>query len=206
MKTTQVVVRKPPLLDNVPLRHTIDLTICTLVRPVVQLWCARYFDINDQPSWCRVLTHGQLASLHTGAARSLTHPMPTGKNMYAPGGTAYPFPVIANFTDTVQLLELLPEREELFACLDVFQRHAQACSFPHMPDNVTKRGIERFLSDRERNAELCPEMLALIFATLATGLQMGKYDKDRGRWTEENTKDNREVYSTCNAFMFDYIS
>jgi len=26
--------------------------------------------------------------------------------MYAPGETAYPFPVIVNFTDTVQLLEL----------------------------------------------------------------------------------------------------
>lgn len=113
-------------------------------------------------------------------AQSLTHPMPTGRDMFIPGGTACPFPVIINFTDIAQVVELLPEREALFACLDLFQRRAQACSFPRMPDDVTEREVKRFLSDRERNVELFPDMLALIFATLATGLQMSKYDKNRG--------------------------
>ena len=121
--------------------------------------------------------------------------MPKGKDMYAPEDTSYPFPVVTQFATTSQLLQLLPDQDDLFACLDLFQRRAQACSFPHMPEEVTKREVERFLADRERNANLFPDMLALIFATLATGLQMGQYDRNGGTWDGQPAKDNPEVYS-----------
>lgn len=125
--------------------------------------------------------------------------MPKGKDMYAPEDTSYPFPVVTQFATTSQLLQLLPDQDDLFACLDLFQHRAQACSFPHMPEEVTKREVERFLADRERNANLFPDMLALIFATLATGLQMGQYDRNGGTWDGQPAKDNPEVYSMLNS-------
>ena len=102
--------------------------------------------------------------------------------MYAMEPTSYPFPVVPKYSTIPSLLELLPPREELFAWIDHFRRRAQSCSFPHTPQEVTKREVERFLDDAERNASHFPDMLALIFATLATGLQMGEYDRSGGEW------------------------
>ena len=119
--------------------------------------------------------------------------------MYATDSPAYPFPVIAEFSTTSSLLRLLPEREELFDCLDMFHRRAQSCSFPHTPDEVAKKEVERFLSDVERHAERFPDMLALIFMTLATGLQMGQYDRSGGQWVEgavEATRQESDAF--CN--------
>jgi hypothetical protein len=91
--------------------------------------------------------------------------------------------VVPNYTSISELLHLLPEREELFTCLDMFQRRAQSCSFPHTPDEVTRREVERFLNDAEDNANRYPDMLALIFATLATGLQLGQHDLNEAQWS-----------------------
>jgi len=109
--------------------------------------------------------------------------------MYPPQGSMYPFPCIwIDDNSTSALLKLLPEdRKELFDCLDIFSKRAQSCSFPHMPDEVTKKEVSRFLEDVENNpanAENHADMLALILATLATGMQMGVHDRSGGRWVE----------------------
>ncbi|KAK3725936.1 hypothetical protein LTR37_000084 [Vermiconidia calcicola] len=140
----------------------------------------------------------ELSNFHLGGTHSLSHPMPKGRDMYASEPMSYPFQVVVKFSTTSSLLQLLPERRELFECLELFQRRAQSCSFPNTPDEVTRKGVEQFLSDGERNAELYPDMLALIFATLATGLQMGQYDRSGGQWLEgavDQTRKRSDVYS-----------
>nr|OQO30941.1 hypothetical protein B0A51_04168 [Rachicladosporium sp. CCFEE 5018] len=115
------------------------------------------------------------ANLQVGN-HSLTHTMPKGQDMYPPQGSMYPFPMMrVGDNTTVALLTLLPPREEVFECLDLFSERAQSCSFPHMPDEVTKKEVSRFLDEADEDParmENDSHMLALIFATLATGIQM----------------------------------
>lgn len=66
--------------------------------------------------------------------------------------------------------------------LGAFQRRGQTCSFPYLPDEVTEHEVHRFLSGVKENAEQHPEVLALLFATLAQGIQNGVYDKYGGAW------------------------
>jgi hypothetical protein len=99
----------------------------------------------------------------------------------------YPFPIFASWagqTGYQALIEMLPAEPELQQILDLFQKRAQSCSFPHTPEDLTKKEISRFLSDAETNAQKHPDMLALIFITLATGLQMGEWDRNGGEWIE----------------------
>lgn len=114
--------------------------------------------------------------------------------MYASSdeSAAYPFPIIWHGGNSaVEMARaLLTSHDEIYACLDMFQRRAQSCYFPHTPDEVTKKEVERFLSDMEGNAERFPDMLALIFATLATGMQMGVYDL-HGEWSAEAVEATR---------------
>jgi len=120
------------------------------------------------------------------------------QNMYTSSDSMYPFPTLWAGSDvSSSLVQVLPAREELFDILDSFQKRAQACSFPHTPDEVTKREVERFLADTEGNAERFPDMLALIFIALATGLQMGQYDRSGGQWVAgavEATRKKSDVY------------
>lgn len=117
--------------------------------------------------------------------QSLAHPMPrlAPQEMYAPRPSVYPFHVPWSArSDIVSLISLLPEHDEIMTCLDFFQRRAQSCSFPHATDDTTRSEVERFLLDVERNADCCPDMLALVFILIAAGLQMGQYDASGGRW------------------------
>ena len=82
------------------------------------------------------------------------------------------------------LLVLLPSDGEIFQHLEHFEKRAQSCSFPHVPDEVTKIEVERFLADRRSNANKAPDMLALIFAALAVGMQIGVYDRNGSQWTQ----------------------
>lgn len=124
-------------------------------------------------------------------AQSLTHAVPKGKDVYATGYPTYPFPVIPSHSSSLELLRVLPEHDELFACLEMFHRRAQSCSFPHTPEEVTRKEVERFLSDPEHNAVTAPDMLALIFVTLATGLQMGQFDRNGGTWDRAASETTR---------------
>lgn len=85
------------------------------------------------------------------------------------------------------LTDLLPSDDEVFRHLDQFQQRAQSCSFPHVPDEVTKKEVERFLADRRNNATKAPDMLALIFAALAVGIQIGVDGHDGRQWLEAST-------------------
>ena len=42
--------------------------------------------------------------------------------------------------------------------------------------------MERFLSDVDRNASVCPDMLALLFAALALGGQHSVWEKAGRQW------------------------
>jgi hypothetical protein len=81
-----------------------------------------------------------------------------------------------------QLLGILPPKKELMEYLGAFQSRAQSCSFPHVPEEITSTEIERFLADAQNNAEMFPDMLALLFAALAQGSQNGVFDKSGGKW------------------------
>lgn len=80
------------------------------------------------------------------------------------------------------LVDALPPDEHIFTYLDEFQRRAQSCSFPHVPEECTKTEVQRFLADRYHNASVNPDMLALLFTTIAQGLQNGCYDVCGGQW------------------------
>ena len=125
--------------------------------------------------------------------------MPKGKDLYASDDQpSYPFPVVESRSTIAALVAILPEPDMLFSCLDMFQRRAQSCSFPHTPDEVTRKEVQRFLDNKERNAALYPDMLALIFATVATGLQMGQYDRSGEAWVQddiEKTRRTSDAYS-----------
>ena len=137
--------------------------------------------------------------LQAGGA-SLTHNMPRAQDMYAVPGSAYPFPILwqSSNNNASALVSCFPQQdEEIFSILESFQRRGQSCSFPHTPDVVTRKEVERFLTDRDGNAETFPDMLALIFATMATGLQMGQYDRSGGKWDAdavEQTRRQSDVY------------
>ena len=42
--------------------------------------------------------------------------------------------------------------------------------------------LDQFLADSERNAILRPDLLSLLFAMLAQGIQHGVYYRCNGRW------------------------
>ena len=84
--------------------------------------------------------------------------------------------------DTSSLLGVLPSEEDIFSYIDSFQRRVQSCFFPFMPEQCTRSEVKRFLEDVERNAAMNPDMFALLFATLAQGLQNGVYDRCGERW------------------------
>lgn len=139
------------------------------------------------------MTEFQFANLQVGG-HSLTHSLPKGRDFYASDDEpSYPFPVVEGRSSIAGLAAILPEPDMLFSCLDSFQRRAQSCSFPHMPDEVTRKEVQRFLDDKEKNAEVHPDMLALIFATVATGVQMGQYDRSGGQWNRDDLERMRRT-------------
>ena len=70
--------------------------------------------------------------------------------------------------------------------LAAFEKCVQICAFPYLPIELTENEIERFLSDSERNARLCPDMLALIFAAIALGAQHSVWDKSGEQWKAQS--------------------
>ena len=128
----------------------------------------------------------QFAKVQIGGrpSASVTHVVPRGVDIFAyQDAPLYAFPTLWRADGgAVALLTCLPPKEELLGYLDSFQRRAQSCSFPHVPEEITNREIDRFLADAENNAFRHPDMLALIFAALAQGLQNGVYDQSGGEW------------------------
>ncbi|KAI4183645.1 MAG: hypothetical protein L6R41_005281 [Letrouitia leprolyta] len=128
----------------------------------------------------------QFANLSVnGQPANLTHLVPRGTDMVAfQIQPANPFPTFWRTAEgTATLINLLPkDHQEILFYLRAFQRRGQACSFPHLPDEFTEIEVQRFLENVKENADQQPEMLALLFATLAQGIQNGVYDKYGGAW------------------------
>ncbi|KAK8198726.1 hypothetical protein M8818_006593 [Zalaria obscura] len=76
----------------------------------------------------------------------------------------------------------LPQHDEFFACLELFQRRVVGISFPEYPHQLSRKEMDLFLQDPARTAHSRPDILALIFAALALGLQAGKYDMGGEVW------------------------
>lgn len=135
---------------------------------------------------------------------SVAHTVPRGVDIFAyQDAPLYAFPTLWRADGgAAALLNCLPPKDELFGYLDAFERRAQSCSFPHVPEEITRKEIERFLADPESNAFKHPDMLALIFGALAQGLQNGVYDKSGGQWVEgamEAEAWKGDLYSECIA-------
>ncbi|KAM0724028.1 hypothetical protein Q7P37_001019 [Cladosporium fusiforme] len=98
---------------------------------------------------------------------------------------AYPFPSIhVGDNTTAALTRLLPDENEILTSLGVFHDIAQGFVVPQTPDKTRKKEIQRFLSDIERNATKEPDMLALLFASLALVLHMSLIGKRRSYSSE----------------------
>ncbi|KAI4259000.1 MAG: hypothetical protein L6R42_004808 [Xanthoria sp. 1 TBL-2021] len=120
-----------------------------------------------------------------GQPANLTHLVPRGADMAAfQIQPTNPFPTFWRTAEgTSALINLLPkDQQETLFYINTFQRRAQSCSFPHLPDQCTEVEVQRFLSNVKENSEQHPDMLALTFATLAQGVQNGVYDKYGGAW------------------------
>ena len=113
--------------------------------------------------------------------------------------TSHPFPTLWTAKDdTSTIIKLLPPEEDLFYYLDAFQRRAQAFSYPHVPSECNPQDVRQFLDHIDHNAALHPDMLALLFTTLALGLQDGVYDRCGETWVAgsvESEAKKGEVYS-----------
>ncbi len=134
-------------------------------------------------------------------ALSLTQANPPGPEVFAAQMTAsHSCPPLGSTKDeTSTLVKLLPGREEMTFYLNAFQRRSHGCSFPHVPDECTEPEVQRFLDDVEHNAAAHPNKLALLFATLAQGLQDGIYDWNGQKWLAgavESELMKGDVYST----------
>src|SRR5262249_46382390 len=129
-----------------------------------------------------------------GRSKSLSYSMPRGAQIHgASESTTYPFPTLWHAFPQVCIPELvlrcLPDDDEVFEYLAAFQKRAQTCAFPHVPEEITEKEVERFLLDRVDNAQKYPDMLALIFSALALGAHNGSFDRLGGEWIAEGMKE-----------------
>ena len=95
----------------------------------------------------------------------------------------YPFPTMWTSTTWVRgLYECLQPWQETVSYLDTYAARAELFPWPHLAQDVNKEVVERFVANFEHNATSFPDMLALIFAALATGLQRGIQDRSGQEW------------------------
>lgn len=155
------------------------------------------------------LKHCQLADLTIRSkAASLAHSPPRRSEASSPQeALSHPFPTLWAAKDGISaLITLIPSKDEVASYLDSFQGRAQGCSFPHVPEECTRYETERFMANLERNALLHPDMLALLFATLAQGLQHGLYDRCGEQWVagrrEHESKKGDVFGKLIKTFLF----
>jgi hypothetical protein len=84
--------------------------------------------------------------------------VPKGQDIY-PADEKYAFHMVSvGDNSAAALTDLLPPDEEIF------------------------QHLEHFHADRKNNAEKAPDMLGLIFAALAVGMQIGVFDQNGCQW------------------------
>jgi hypothetical protein len=124
--------------------------------------------------------------------------------MYAAHDSMYPFPTLwPAMSRTQGLLQCLPSRDELYHYLDVFSQKARGFAFPYVPDDLAQKEVERFLENAEENAEKVPDLLALIFAALALGVQLDTFGsrKEAETSTPQNGSRKGEIFCKLGIFV-----
>ncbi|KAI5195008.1 hypothetical protein E4T39_08399 [Aureobasidium subglaciale] len=132
--------------------------------------------------------------------KSLSHAMPRALDMYATQDAMYPFPTLwPAMSRTQGLLQCLPSRDNLFLYLESFSRKAQGFAFPYVPEELTQREVEHFLENIEENAEKVPDLLGLMFAALALGVQLDTFDSRQVVQTSDSQTNSRkgEIFSVA---------
>ncbi|KAF1952928.1 hypothetical protein CC80DRAFT_537956 [Byssothecium circinans] len=141
------------------------------------------------PGLANVITDFANINLAPMSTQSLAHLMPRGPEMYTTE-TPPPYPFATMFPHTpdecipelLSCLHLEEAKDELLQDLESFEKRVHICAFPYVPMEITKSEVERFLAEPVKNATMCPDMLALLFAALALGSQHSAWDKGGGRW------------------------
>ena len=141
-------------------------------------------------------------NLAPASAQSLAHLIPRSRNILTTKDPPpHPFATIFPATPDEcipKLLRCLPTRDELLAYLNFFEEGVCIYMFPHIPIKVERREVERFLSSDQKNAQLCPDMLGLLFAVLALGTHCSAWNESGGERKAEYMqaeKDKGNVYS-----------
>lgn len=135
--------------------------------------------------------------------------MPRAADMYATQDSMYPFPTLwPAMSRTQGLLRCLPSRDELYHYLDVFSQKARGFAFPYVPEDLTQKEVERFLENAEENAEKVPDLLALIFAALALGVQLDTFGSLREAETSspQNSRGKGEIFCKLDIFVTSVFS
>ena len=96
--------------------------------------------------------------------------------------TSHPFPTLWKSQPVSCLINVLPNEDEINVLLDTFEHYASIGMFPCLPEECSRSRVQRFLSNIEHNSQVQPDMLALLFAALAQGVQCGTYDRCGSSW------------------------
>ena len=147
---------------------------------VIDEVCVSGVPVGSSPTESIQFAH--LAVDHKALSLAQSNPRATD-GVLAQMPPSHPFPQLGLAKqETSGLVKLLPSREDIHFYLEAFRRRSHACSFPHVPEECTEPEVQRFLDDVEHNAAAHPNALALLFATLAQGLQDGIYDRSGQKW------------------------
>lgn len=88
---------------------------------------------------------------------------------------------------SVALLSLLPDELKVYGTLNTFNTRSHCGSFPHVPCHIRIKDVGHFLDNKEHKATTSPHMLALIFATLAMGEQVSRFEASEELCDGEST-------------------
>lgn len=120
--------------------------------------------------------------------------------MYTTQDAMYPFPTLwPAMSRTQGLLQCLPPRDELYHYLESFSTKARGFAFPYVPEDLSQKEVERFLENAEENADKVPDLLALIFAALALGVQLDMFENRQGAGTGVSQNSSRKGEIFCKS-------
>jgi len=128
--------------------------------------------------------------------------MPRAADMYTTQDAMYPFPTLwPAMSRTQGLLQCLPPRDELYHYLESFSTKARGFAFPYVPEDLSQKEVERFLENAEENADKVPDLLALIFAALALGVQLSMFEdrQEGGAGVSQNSSRKGEIFCKSRA-------
>ncbi|KAF4552782.1 Diphthamide biosynthesis protein 3 [Elsinoe fawcettii] len=123
---------------------------------------------------------------------NLTHPIRGTSNLLlSEVPTVYPFPTIWTTSNWLEgLRRCLEPEEDILDLLDSYIEREDAILTPRLTFGLGREEVELFLLRFEQNATSHPDVLALVFAILATEIQRKKYDpRDQDVEMDERSDD-----------------